>query len=125
MDEARAWLRKAEQDLRAGRILAASGEDVSGIAAFCCQQAAEKTLKGLLLLHGEPLERTHDLPHLLETLKPHEPEVLSLEDACDILDPYAVEVRYPSKEIHVTQAEAEEAVGHAEHVVGFGRSRIR
>lgn len=63
LEEARAWLRKAEQDLLAAQILQrASGP--AAIACFLCQQAIEKSVKALLVHRGETPPRTHDLVEL-------------------------------------------------------------
>lgn len=123
-DEARAWLRKAEQDLAAAEVLVVSDEPVAEVAAFHCQQAAEKAVKAIILRHDKPVERTHDLLYLHEILADLEPDADRIEEALGHLDPYAVEVRYPSEELELTQEETETALRHAETVVGFARSRI-
>ncbi len=59
--EARAWLDKAAQDLRAAEVdLDALPPLVEG-AAFHCRQATEKALKAFLALHDRPIRKTHDL----------------------------------------------------------------
>ena len=92
-DEPRAWLDKAGADLRAARTLQEVADLPRELAAFHFQQAAEKALKGLLVLAGVVPPRTHDLRLLLETV-PDRPQGLTPE-AADAARPYAVLARYP------------------------------
>ncbi|MBF0125052.1 MAG: HEPN domain-containing protein [Magnetococcales bacterium] len=59
------WLRKSNQDLIAAETLLKLSPDVSeellDIICFHLQQAVEKSLKGLLILHGQAIVCTHDL----------------------------------------------------------------
>lgn len=45
--EAKAWLAKADEDLRAIRLCLDGRPPVLGVAAYHCQQAAEKLIEGL------------------------------------------------------------------------------
>nr|VFK18515.1 MAG: HEPN domain-containing protein [Candidatus Kentron sp. LPFa]VFK33073.1 MAG: HEPN domain-containing protein [Candidatus Kentron sp. LPFa] len=47
------WLDKAEHDLSAARILAASTEPVLDAAIYHCRQAAEKAVKAFLVFRDE------------------------------------------------------------------------
>ena len=65
----RQWVRKAEHDLEAARlILAAETHCPYDTVCFHCHQAAEKYLKALLTLLGIQAPRTHDLGKLLALL---------------------------------------------------------
>jgi HEPN domain-containing protein len=65
----RRWVRKAEHDLEAARlILAGESHCPYDTAYFHCHQAAEKYLKALLTLLGIQAPRTHDLGKLLALL---------------------------------------------------------
>ena len=46
------WLRKVEGDLRIARKLARSQPPANDFVCFCCQQAAEKFLKSMLVELG-------------------------------------------------------------------------
>ena len=59
--EARPWFVKADHDLRAAGVLLAATPPLLGEAAYHCQQAAEKSLKGYLSWHDLPFGKTHDL----------------------------------------------------------------
>jgi len=60
--EVREWLKKAEEDLGSAGILMVAGR--LGHALFCCQQAAEKSLKGFLTWHERGFRKTHDLEEI-------------------------------------------------------------
>src|ERR1035441_2481926 len=59
LDETRAWLLRAAEDLAAAAAVTAP----PGVrSALChCQQAAEKSLKAFLTWHQRPFPRTHNL----------------------------------------------------------------
>ena len=59
--ELRPWFVKADHDLRAAEVLLAASPPLLGEAAYHCQQAAEKSLKGYLSWHDRPFGKTHDL----------------------------------------------------------------
>jgi HEPN domain-containing protein len=58
------WIRSAELDRRAMAACLALDPPVPEVAAFHCQQAAEKLLKGFLVLAQRRFRRTHDLEEL-------------------------------------------------------------
>jgi HEPN domain-containing protein len=90
----RQWVRKAEHDLEAARlILAAKSHCPYDTACFHCHQAAEKYLKALLTLLGIQAPRTHDLGNLLALLPAEaRPSVQAAQLVA--MNPYAVDVRY-------------------------------
>ena len=66
--EARRWLAIVD--------VAAAGARLSrlGASAYHVQQAAEKLIKALLVLSGEPFRRTHDLDDIVSRLLPIYPQ---------------------------------------------------
>ncbi len=89
---ARGWFLKAESDLNTAQRMAES-DGPYDTACFHAQQAAEKYLKGLLALRGEPFHRTHnleELQHLGEALPAWPLAGMDLAE----LSSYAVEARY-------------------------------
>ena len=60
------------------------------IAAFHCQQAVEKTLKGFLVYRKIDFERIHDLGRLLDYCAGADQDFESLRDAVEPLTLYAV-----------------------------------
>jgi HEPN domain-containing protein len=87
------WLAYARGDL----ALAQHG-DLPGVMyellCFHAQQAAEKSLKAVLISRGIAFPRTHDLKMLIELLPPKIDRPTWLMDAV-ILSEYAVIYRYP------------------------------
>lgn len=59
-----AWLRIARADMQVAQACTSMEPAQHGVAAYHCQQAAEKLLKGFLVLAGIDFRRTHDLEAL-------------------------------------------------------------
>jgi HEPN domain-containing protein len=113
LELARGWFLKAESDLNTAKHMVES-DGPYDTACFHAQQAAEKYLKGLLALRGEPFHRTHDLEelqHLGEALPAWPLAGLDLAE----LSSYAVEARYDF-EFWPDRQTTEEAVGLASQV---------
>ena len=62
--DARAWLEKADLDLRSARADLVASPPISADALFHCQQSSEKALKAFLTWHDRPFRKTHDLVEL-------------------------------------------------------------
>jgi len=117
------WVRKAEEDYEAAlTLLRRRARPLPSVACFHCQQCAEKYLKALLVRHGLEVPRTHDLRELRRLLLTAEPAVDLITDPLLLLNPYAVEFRYPGEE--ATIEEAREAVAAMKAVRRFVRSRL-
>ncbi len=91
-----AWVRKAEHDYAAADQL--DPDDLGDIVCFHCHQCAEKYLKALITLHGGEPKRTHDLIDLIESLPGGGGLSEEAIDAVDMLDGFAVAVRYPTED---------------------------
>ena len=94
-EDTQACMRRAREDLRAGRTLLDAKPPLLGPAAFHSQQAAEKALKAFLTWHDAPFRRTHDLGELGRQCTGLDD---SLEETCrraDELTVYAWIFRYP------------------------------
>ncbi len=113
---AREWLDRAERDLRLAR-LAIGDPALAGLAAFHCQQAAEKALKAYLASRDQPLPRTHDLPALLSRCRALEPAFAALDEAARTLDTYLTAGRYPDAGPEPSSAEVQQALQLAGQVV--------
>lgn len=91
----RDWLRYARSDL----ALARSRKTRYVLYQHLCfhaQQAAEKSLKAVLIALGKPCPRTHDLAYLLDSLPANVRVPPSLIDL-PTLTKYAVQQRYPGE----------------------------
>lgn len=109
---ARSWWVGAHDDLR----YAERGPDIPFACGFHCQQAAEKGIKAVLVLHQIDFPRTHDLDELVDLLpgqagRPDE----RIRTGLEFLTRFAVETRYPPGE--ATLAEAERALALARAVL--------
>ena len=117
------WLRRAKSNLfRAGQPKPEEvfWEDL----CFDAQQAAEKSLKALLLFHKIPFRFVHDIAELLTDLERNWISLPATIRASAELSDYAVEARYPGPMESVTENEYKEAVKIAENVVSWVESLI-
>ncbi len=64
-------------------------------AAFHCQQAAEKLLKGFLVLAAQPFRKAHDMAELIDALAAVEAEIASAVFDMQDWTRCAVAARYP------------------------------
>lgn len=93
--EASGWFERADRDLRAVRLCLAANDFLPDIAAYHCQQAAEKLIKGVLVLAGVSVRKTHDLDELADLAAPCFPAMASRLDAVRPLTDWAEAFRYP------------------------------
>jgi HEPN domain-containing protein len=119
-----AWLRRAALDLRAAEVDLATTPALLGDAAFHCQQAAEKVLKGFLTWHDVPFRRTHDLAEIGRQCRARD---ISIESTCqraERLTAYAWIFRYPGDVEEPTREEVEDALTLAREVYEAVLSRL-
>lgn len=93
---AHAFMQKAENDIRAARLLFVV-EGPLDTVCFHAQQAAEKALKAVLAAASQPILRTHNLEDLQALALPFlTQEVARALGGIDLteLTPYAVQLRY-------------------------------
>lgn len=122
----RAWVAKAEEDLRAGALLhkGPAGEGVTalhGAVAFHAQQAAEKYLNAILVHWEVPFPKTHDIAPLVRLVATVDQEMASGLVDCVQSNSFAVDYRYPGDLPQLTRDEAEDALGLA----GVVRDAVR
>jgi len=89
------WLVKARHDWSAARKTSTPDSEEMDVAAFHCQQAAEKMLKGYLVSRGIEFEKVHDLRRLLDHCAAADSDFDSLREAVEPLTLYAIAFRYP------------------------------
>lgn len=92
--EATRWLDIAAQDLKAVRNNLFGPEPTMDIAAYHCQQAAEKMVKAALIATGIDPPRWHNIDELVDLLPADHPLRAELEPLGQ-LTPYAIAFRYP------------------------------
>jgi HEPN domain-containing protein len=117
LQDARAWLSKAELDLKAAtHETAAPGEGLWGDVMFHSQQAAEKALKAFLAWHDVPFRKTHNLEELGAQCATMDTSLRPLTDQAVPLTEYAWKFRYPGEYDEPDRAEAERALAAARNV---------
>jgi HEPN domain-containing protein len=90
-----AWVSKADNDLLNVRNNLQAEQVPWDTVCFHCQQAAEKYLKAILVLHNVEIPRTHDLEALFNVIVAWLPTLQSRHSDLQWLTAYAVAVRYP------------------------------
>ena len=94
--EARRWLAIVEEDIDVA--IAAARLSRLGASAYHVQQAAEKLIKALLVLAGEPFRYTHDLDDLAARLLPLYPQFARQAETMRHLSIWGIAYRYPGLE---------------------------
>ena len=118
------WLRRARSNLARAKADRPVPEVLYEDLCFDAQQAAEKSIKALLVYRKVQFPKTHDLIGLLTLLDRSGIEVPKEIRQADILTGYAVEASYPGLFEEVTGEEYVEAVSIAKRVVHWAESII-
>ena len=116
------WFRYAKSDLELARIEKPEGVLLENLC-FHAQQAAEKTLKAVLIFLEIDFPRTHNIRTLLDLL-PEGVDVPQEVEESAILTDYAVESRYPMNSEPVDDEEYRQVIGLAETVVSWAEKLI-
>lgn len=112
------WFESGENNLGYAR-LGLSESEYYPEACILCQQAAERNLKGFLVLNNKEPEWTHDLTKLLDECVKIEVSFEKIRDECELLTGFYTETRYPPEIPEYSKEEAREALRAAEKVVNF------
>ena len=99
------WLRRARSNLARAKAHCGLDEVLYEDLCFDAQQAAEKSIKALLLHKKVSFTRTHDILSLLTLLDQNGLEVPEEIRQVDNLTAYAVDTRYPGQSEDVTREE--------------------
>ncbi|MYH60772.1 MAG: HEPN domain-containing protein [Caldilineaceae bacterium SB0675_bin_29] len=121
-DDPREWLNRARSNLALAknRIPGAYLEDL----CFEAQQAAEKSLKAVMVLRSIQFPFVHDLSRLVSMIEKEGVEVPEVLLRAEKLTIYAVITRYPGVVRPVTEQEYLEAVEIADSVVLWAEKTI-
>ena len=92
---------------------------------FHAQQAAEKSLKAVLLHHAISFRFVHDINELISALDRNGVSVPDKVKAAAELNEYAVEARYPGDYEPVGEKEYHKAIAMAENVVIWAQSKLK
>jgi HEPN domain-containing protein len=111
--DTRAWLAKAEMDLKAAAHELTAAPPFTADAVFHAQQAAEKAMKGFLAWHDVPFRKTHDLAELGHQCAGVDRSLESLLIRAAGLTQYAWKFRYPGEPEEPSLEEAEASIALA------------
>ena len=114
LSNVRNWLIKAKHDLLTAKKLSKGEECYLDTAIYHCQQAAEKAVKGYLILKDHRPEKTHDLQALVVKACKTDEIFSNCLDAAELLTPYATEYRYPGEFMEPEQWDFDDALDAAE-----------
>lgn len=115
----RNWLIKAQHDLASARKLSTGPDPYLDVAIYHCQQAAEKAVKGFLVFHDQPFEKTHDVEVLVTLARQNNSGFSTWLEAAIRLTPYATEFRYPGDLLGPDRDEFEQALEAASGLYVF------
>ncbi len=125
IEDVRAWLSKAELDLRAAaHELSAPEQDLWGDVMFHAQQAAEKAMKALLALHDVPFRKTHNLEELGGQCVSLDTTLRTVVDEAVPLTEFAWKFRYPGESDEPEHDGAEQALSAARNVYDAILARV-
>ncbi|WP_461256701.1 HEPN domain-containing protein [Treponema sp. R80B11-R83G3] len=89
------WRLLAERDINVADHLSNTMAPIpTEIIAFHCQQAAEKYLKGALVILGEEPPYIHDLKELCKLAQKHRSSFVSISSLCTIITHFSIQPRY-------------------------------
>ena len=114
--DTRAWIRKAQLDLRGARVDRDADPPLLEDIVFHSQQAAEKVMKAFLTWHDQPFRKTHNLVEIGEECVAIEPTLAPILRQAATLTEYASKFRYPGDPEEPTPQEAAAALELAERV---------
>jgi len=93
-EQAAALIQAGKRDLLTLQLLNETGRAPHETVGFHAQQACEKFIKAVLVLHGIAFERTHDLIVLHQLLEDHQIEISADKEKLRALNNYARQFRY-------------------------------
>lgn len=126
VEGAREWLRIAESDLGVAKhLLDTYYPEPLEIICFHSQQAAEKSVKAVIVLNGcqGGIPRKHDLFILLNQIKNQVPIEEKFYDYSDVLAPYSITMRYPH-ELFLEKRHAREAIRMASEIYSWAKGLV-
>jgi len=118
------WRILAERDITVADHLAVNMKPIpTEIIAFHCQQAAEKYLKGALVILGEEPPYTHDLDELCSLAEKHRPSFVSISSSCTIITQFSVQPRY-DRGMELSEEDMQLVLSHTKTIIAFLQKEI-
>lgn len=119
------WLTVAELDRRTVEVCLAAEPPLSESAAFHCQQAAEKLLKGFLVLAAKRFRKTHSLADLGAAATASFPDIAELVEVAQNWSDWVFVFRYPSDQSETVQGPDDQELRRALGVIDALAARLR
>jgi len=110
---------KATEDRRSAELILSADPPLLDPAAYHCQQAGEKLLKGLLVAAGQSTPKSHDLWQFTRLVSQAVPSLeIDLDTLAD-LTPWATVTRYPDldTELGITAQDILDALSNIDRLV--------
>jgi len=118
------WRLLAEDDLSVAEYLAANMRPIpTHHIAFHCQQAAEKYLKGALVILGVEPPYTHDLILLYNLSEKYRPSYVSIFSSCSIVTQFSVQPRY-DRGLNISDDDIHLVLSHTKIIRDFLQKEI-
>ncbi|MGH7537641.1 MAG: HEPN domain-containing protein [Gemmatimonadales bacterium] len=124
VEDSRAWLAKADLDLRSARVDIAAEPPILGDALFHCQQAVEKGLKAFLTWHDQPFRKIHDRVELGGQCASLDQSLEAVVRPAVRLTEYAWRFRYPGDVPEPARAEVDAALALVGAVLAAVEQRL-
>jgi len=125
-EDVKNWLEFAKYDLKSAKWQMKGKIYTS--ACYACQQAAEKSLKSLILSYGKVIPKVHSLDRLISELKKLKIKTSEIEKEAQELDKYYITTRYPGQyggpEGLYDKVDAQLSIASAEKILNFVRQKI-
>ena len=122
-DDPREWMNRARSSLAMARSRVPNTylEDL----CFQAQQAAEKSIKALMIMRNVDFPYVHDIARLLVVLEASGESIPEEVRRASSLTRYAVATRYPGIEQPISEQQYTEAIKDAEVVIEWVDARLQ
>ena len=118
------WRILAERDITVADYLANNMIPIpTEIIAFHCQQAAEKYLKGAIVILGEEPPYTHDLDELCRIAEKYKASFTSISTFCTIITHFSVQPRY-DRGLSISEEDMRTILAHTKTIKDFLQKEI-
>ncbi len=124
LQRAKEWLRRAKSNLARAKAGRTSEDILYEDLCFDAQQAVEKALKAICVIHEIKFSKVHDISYLMELLEKSGIKIPKRLQKAKILTDYAVETRYPGDYIPVDEDMYKEALELAEKIVSWAEKKL-
>jgi HEPN domain-containing protein len=120
----RDWRILAERDMAVADHLASNMVPIpTEIIAFHCQQAAEKYLKGALVILGEEPPYIHDLDRLCKMAEKYRPSFVNIASLCTIINYFSSQPRY-DRGVELSEEDMRLVLSHTKAIRDFLQKEI-